>query len=103
MTSARSRAFATRLLITTPTMKSPKKVKTYSVSSTVKLKRGGIKKKSKASTPRAAVRIAGRRPSRAAASTTASWYIMTRLIGDRKGIARVESRVVAATRARLAR
>ena len=37
-----------------------------------KVKRGGTKKKSKASTPRKAVRMAGCRPSREAASTTAS-------------------------------
>ena len=44
----------------------------YSVSATAKVSRGGTKKKSKASTPRKAVRMAGFRPRRRAAITTAS-------------------------------
>ena len=61
-----------------------------------------MKKKSKAKTPKAAVSIADFRPSREAANTTATKYIMTILVGERNGATRRESSVAPETSAKLA-
>ena len=68
-----SRTLATSELIMTPMTMKPENVTRYSLSATLKVRRGGTKKKSKARTPLNAVAIAGRNPSLTAAMTTANW------------------------------
>ncbi len=80
--SVRSRARATSALTTTPTRKSPRNVSRYSVSFTAMERRGGTKNRSNAKTLRPAAAMAGPRPRRSAASTTATRYGMTRLVGE---------------------
>jgi len=80
---ALSRARATRMLITTPTNRKATNVTAYWVSVTRRLRYGGMKIMSNATTLRAAVNIADHRPQVMAAATTPMRYSITRLVGAR--------------------